>query len=103
MDTGYPDGTGVDHVGVGVDEVGKVVDQIVNQAHVVVGVRTGKLYPFTTEDLVIGEEDAEAQSDTEEHGYNYAAEQFWGKPSLFSFGLFTHLAVPPLALNGLTS
>jgi Tfp pilus assembly protein PilP len=35
--------------------VREIVDKIVNQAHMVVGINTGKLYPVTDEDLVIRE------------------------------------------------
>ncbi|MBA7635752.1 hypothetical protein ES703_43356 [subsurface metagenome] len=40
--------------------MGKVVDKVVNQTHMVVGINTGKLYPVTAEDLVVGETDPKA-------------------------------------------
>ena len=46
----------VDKEGIKVGKVGEIVNQIVNQAHVVVSIKAGKLYPITAEDLVIGEE-----------------------------------------------
>jgi len=61
----------VDKVGVKGDEMGKIVDKAVNQAHMAVGVNTGKLYPVTAEHLVIGEINSEVQGNSKEDGYQY--------------------------------
>jgi len=38
--------------------VRKIVDKIINQAHMVVDINPGKLYPVTDEDLVVREANA---------------------------------------------
>ena len=68
---------GIAHVGVERDEVGKIMHKIVNQAHIVIGVNTGKLYPVTAEDLVVGEANTKVQGDAEEQGYYYASQESW--------------------------
>jgi hypothetical protein len=46
--------------------VREVIDEVINDAHVIVGIDPGKLYPVAAEDLGVGEGDSEIQGNTEE-------------------------------------
>lgn len=77
----------ITRIGVEIDEMRKVVHKIINQAHIVISINTGKLYPVTAEHLVIREDNPEIQGDTDEYGYYYAGNKSWRKSTL------THLLV----------
>lgn len=49
----------------------KVADQVINQAHVVVSIRTAELYPVANKNLVIGEIDSNEKGYSEEESYQY--------------------------------
>jgi len=61
----YELGSGEIHIWVKCDTMREVLYQIVNQAHVIVGIRTGKLYLIATKNLVMGEVDPEIKGNAE--------------------------------------
>ena len=54
--------------GVKGDAVGKIEDKVVHQAHMVIGVKRGKLYPVTDKNFVVGEDNSEIQGNAEGQG-----------------------------------
>ena len=46
-----------------------MVHHIVNQAHLIVSIRAGKLYPVTTKYLAMRKVRSDEKSDTEEYSY----------------------------------
>ena len=53
---------GIAQVRIKRDEIRKIVRKIVNQAHIVISINKGKLYPVTREYMVIREENPEIQA-----------------------------------------
>ena len=66
MNAAYPGDFGIQHVVVPVYEMREIVHQTVNQAHVIVGIHAGELYPLAAENHVIREADSKEQGYTEE-------------------------------------
>jgi hypothetical protein len=68
---GYPGNIGKVKIRVPGNTMRKVADQVINQAHVVVSIRTAELYPVANKNLVIGEIDSNEKGYSEEESYQY--------------------------------
>ena len=98
MNADDPDATRIDKEGVKAGDVGEIMHQIVNQAHVVVGIITGKLYPVADEDLVVREKNPKTQGNKEEYGDKHSLSEASGEIYIYPFALFDFKVTLPLML-----